>query len=301
MKKYAIVLLFMAAIFNGFSINKGDSLAILYEKVWAYENPEVLSTRLGPYRYSHRKMIFLEESDQFPGFVKVITPDKKTAFIKRNLLAEDSNVNRKDIKQRIEDKVQFKSQYERIDWSNGVDYEWWQVWSVLGAFFIGLFFLWKYFYKVDNWCYKRSYSGKRVKTKPRYIGYAAILGMVVGGFYQVFSPTETEWFLFEGMRFWADYPSYIDWILWVTIWLFAINLVVGVAAPFFRFKVKPAILYSSLNLVLMGLYFFAGFISGGIVVILVIIYLFFSSSGSGVGHSGEMAYNSSGQAIGRIQ
>lgn len=40
---------------------------------------------------------------------------------------------------------------------------------------------------------------------------------------------------------------------------------------------------------------------GDSLAILVIIYLFFSGSGSGGGHSGEMAYNSSGQAIGRIQ
>jgi len=292
----------MIAFMNGFSIHTGDSLAILYEKVWAYENPEVLSTRLGPYRkYLRKKMVFLEESLQFPGFVKVITPDKKTAFIKRTLLAENSKVSYHDIQQKIENKTQFKSQYSQIDLSNGVDYEYWQVWSVLGVFFIGLFFLWKYYYRIDNWCYKRSHAGKRTYARPRYIGYAAILGMVTGAFYQLISPTETEWFLFEGMRFWADYPSYIDWILWVVMWLSVLNLVVGIAEPFFRFKMVPAIIYSLLSLLLTGVYFFAGFISGGLMAVLVILYFFISGSGSGGGHSGQMAYNSSGQAIGRIQ
>jgi hypothetical protein len=49
----------------------------------------------------------------------------------------------------------------------------------------------------------------------------------------------------------------------------------------------------------MALYFFAGYISGGLVAILVIIYLLFA--GGGGGGSGQLAYNASGQVIGRVQ
>lgn len=287
MRKIVFLFVLIATtVAQTYAQKNGDSLCILYQRVWAYENPNNIATRLGPYYYSQKKMVFIEESTSYPGYVKVITPDKKTAFIKRKLLAENTKISKKEIWQDIEEGKRFKSQY--MHYKTGIiDFRGWESWLVALLIYIALYYLWKNFFRIDNWFYKKSQITTRIKTKPRFISYSAILGMIVGSFYTLFAPTETEWFLYEGIHLWADYPTSIDWILWASIWLFAITIIAGIVSPFFRFRKIYRFIYAVINLVLMIVYFMAGVLSGGLVAILIILYLFVSgSSGSSSSNSG---------------
>jgi hypothetical protein len=70
-----------------FSQEKGDSLAILYRRVYAYKNPADLSTRYNeiPFSYLNKnKLVFISKSEEHPKYFQAKTVNGDTVFVKAN-------------------------------------------------------------------------------------------------------------------------------------------------------------------------------------------------------------------------
>ncbi len=301
MKHFILSLIIILLATGSFAtvLKKGDSLQILYKRVWAYENPEDFSTRLGPYSYL-KKMIFISESGEYPGYYQVITPDGKTALIKKHLLAGSPGITKKQVLNDISEGKREKNQYTKFHFLDrkklGLSR-----WAMVGIYVLILALLlaiWFFFPRFDRWMLRLDGKNESNAQLPWFIKYAALLGIVIGGI-MLFKPAETEWFLNEGLRLWANYPTFWDWILWGLCLLFAVDLIAGIVTPFFRFSLVFAILYAIIALVLMSLYFLAGIASGGLIVIIAIIIFIISILGGG-GKSYDVVDSSTGQKVGTI-
>jgi hypothetical protein len=284
MKKTLLTLAFFILLINAFSVEKGDSLAIIYDKVWAYENPDDLSTRLGPYSYSDRKMSYIETSTEHPDYFKVLTPDGKEAFVKNSRVSTDQNLTHQQVKDGLNKGVRNKGYGEQVILNKIVNFQSWITWVVFLGILAGFYFLWRYFLKIDKWYCRLNPSSLKSLKRPWLITYPVLLGMIIGSLQNFIARTETDWFLNDGVRIWAKYPSYWDWIIWGLFMLFFINLLAAIIQPFFRFSTIKAIFYVLISLVLSTLSFLVGILSGGLAFVVLVLYLYAkarASEGSG--------------------
>lgn len=280
MKKLLILLSVLYAAIPSMALEKGDSLAILYWAVWAYEKPGDFSTRLGPYDYGDRRMVYLETSTDHKGWYKVITPDGNEAFIKASRVSSDPSLTHDQVKQDIKDGLR--------DWRYGllpgmkkaIIFSSWKVWLIMIAVLAVLYFFKRYYPRIDWWICSKVKPAPKPLLKPWFISYSLGLGLVLGILQQIVAPTETEWFLSEGISIWANYPSSWDWVLWLIFWSFVGILIGVIIQAFKRFPFPAVIFYALFTLVLSLVYFFAGMYTGGLAAILLIMFGMGSSGGS---------------------
>ena len=279
MKKLFLILLMMVSISVTFAQKKGDSLAILYYRVYAYGNPNDLSTRISVIPLSYRnknKLVFIEDSEEYPGYFKIKTHKGVIAYVKSNRLSTDQNLSHRQIKQEINDGSRFRSYGVKYK-IEGSNIPWW--YWVIG--YIVLLYIAYIFYKkydiLDRWYCKKAQSRSKPLFKPWFIRFAVMPGLVLGGL-QLFIKGELRWFIAEGIQIWGSYPSVWDWILWASMMSVFVVSLIAIYNAFMRFTVKYAFIYSIISLIIIGFYFFIGCITGGLVV-----FIFFITGGGGGG------------------
>lgn len=260
-------------------LKNGDGLQILYYRVWAYTSPNDVTTHVGPYSY-YDKAKFIEVSTEYPGYYKIVTPDEKEAFIKMNLVTDDLSLTTEKIVEEIKAGKRLKSQYAGIKIDFMKNLETWQI--LVGALLIlvGLYFYWKKFYRIDSLFLRYSIKPSNRIQNPWFIKYPAIIGGIIGACLTLFKPAETEWFLNEGMRLWANYNSFWHWLLWGSVFLFLIILCASIIHPFLRLKPNGAVIYSIISFLSVVIYFFAGLLTGGIIAVIIILVLWSKAAGS---------------------
>ncbi len=266
MKKYFFLVLVVCLSVSVFSQKKGDSLAILYYRVYAYGNPDDLSTRISVKPLSYRdkdKLVFIEDSEEYSGYFKVKTTKGVTAYVKSNRLSADQSLSHKQIEEEIEEGKRFKfyGVKYKIDSLN------FPLWYYAVGFVVLLiiaFIFYKKYIIFDRWFCKKAESLSKPIDKPWFIKYALFPGLVVGGF-QLLAPKEFTWFMAEGVQIWGSYPSIWDWILWVTMMSVVAVYLFAFIQAFKRFSCKYALIYSAISLTIISIYFFIGGITGGLV------------------------------------
>lgn len=288
----AIFVFNILQVFSNENLKSGDSLAILYYRVWAYKNPADLTSRMGPYSYFDKKMVFIGERDTLADYYLVNTPDGNEAFIKKSRVSSDQMLSHQQIKQEIREGKRFKNPNDLFK-SSKSEFPWWKTLSIFLIILVLLYFLWKYFYEIDLWFCRISKASVKPINQPWFITYSLILGFVIGSIQQFFAPTETAWFFSDGLLLWADFPSFWDWILWGDLILISMLVLAGIGQAFYRFPPLFGFLYSILTIILVVLYFTVGIVTGGLALVILLIKLFLSGSGGG-----EAAYDSSGRQIG---
>jgi len=131
-------------------------------------------------------------------------------------------------------------------------------------FLVGLFFIQKYLYLLDEKLLKSENSKPMKKQKPWPLWISILLGFSVFS-YGVFSPEDINFFD-------KDWP-FFQWII----------LILGVATigglfgqSLLLFGIQKGLIRSFIYLVLMAVFFYAGFISGllvvGLLALLILIF-----------------------------
>lgn len=108
MKKSVILLLFITIFMSCFSQQKGDSLAILYHRVYAYKIPSDLGTRFSKIPFSYldkNKLVFIAKSENHPKYFQVKTVKGDTVFVKQKLVYYDQKLTHAQIEQDVEDGI----------------------------------------------------------------------------------------------------------------------------------------------------------------------------------------------------
>lgn len=289
MKRLSLLfVIIILSVSSTFSQEKGDSLAILYYRVYAYENPYDLATRISVRPFSYRdkdKLAFLADSEKYLGYFKILTPRGDTAYVKSNRLSSDQNLSHRQIENEIKEGKRFKfyGVKYKID---GFDIPLWYYAVAFLILLIIAFIFYKKYVIFDRWYCKIAQSKSKPINKPWFIKYALYPGLVVGGF-QLLAPKEFTWFMAEGMQVWGSYPSWLDWILWVSLMSFFGVSLFAVIQIFQRFSTKYAIIYSFIVLLIIGIYFFIGGITGGIVTAILMLAGSGGGKGKGSGSSGS--------------
>lgn len=270
----------MVSISVTFAQKKGDSLAILYYRVYAYGNPDDLSTRISVIPLSYRnknKLVFIEDSEEYPGYFKVKTHEGVIAYVKSNRLSVDQNLSHKQISKEIEEGSRFK--FYGVKYKlEGFNLPWW--YYVIG-FIVFLIIASRFYIKykiIDTWYCKKARSQSKPLENPWFIKYALIPGIVIGVF-QLFLQGEFTWFRMEGMQIWGSYPSFWDWILWASIMSVFLVGLLAIIQSFQRFSFIYALIYSVISLILIVIYFFIGGI--GSIIIAIFLMIKYGSGGGG--------------------
>lgn len=263
-------------------LKKGDQLQILYDQVWAYTNPDDISTHLGPYSY-YKKVTYLGLNEAYPGYIFVLTPDDKEAYIKENLVADNTILTEQQILDDIKTGKRSKSQFGDYEIPLINSLETWQILLLGLVILFGLYKLWKKFKNLDAWFLRKSNMSTRQVQGPWFLSLSAIFGGIIGACLTLIVPNETEWFFNEGLLIIPVYKSFWHWLLWSTFMLSVLTLVAATIHPFLRLKINSAVLYSLISFFLVTIYFIAGVFTGGIVVILILLALFTQGGGSGKG------------------
>jgi hypothetical protein len=292
MKKIPLFLIFWLLGFcNVFAQQKGDSLAILYQRVYAYKNPKDLSTRYNkiPFSYlNEHKLIFIAKSEKYPKYYQAKTVKGDTIFVKAKLVSTDQNLNHAQILQDIKDGKRKKSPGEIGDLTQFLPaWAFWLIW--IGLVYL-LYRFWKRYDKFDQWFCRKARTRKSPFKNAWFIRYATLAGMVIGGI-QLFAKHEFRWFLQEGFQVWGSYPNNWDWVMWGASIAFIGIVLVALVQSFSRFSTKYAIIYSILVLLLSSIYFIIGLVISGFVIILYVLsHMSSGKSGGSGGSSGS--YNS---------
>ncbi len=289
MKKTLILTLLIFSYLSCFSQQKGDSLAILYNRVYVYRNPDDLSSRLSnvPYSYySSRKFTFLSADPEQPRYFKVLTPGGDTAFVRSKMVSADKTLSHEQIRQEVIDGIRSKAPGTRPE-RKDVDLPKWAKWLIFLSLLAILYLGWKKFYVLDNWFCRKGARRPGNISKPWFITYSLTAGLVIGAV-ELFSGKEHAWFIQEGFQLWGKYPSFWDWVMWgacVSVILIAAR---AVLQAFYRFPSKLAIWYSLLSVIIITVYFTVGVVVGAAVAVLVFLFAG-RGSGSSSGSSGSSA------------
>lgn len=133
-------------------------------------------------------------------------------------------------------------------------------------FLVGLYYLQRYLYKLDELLLKNEASKTIEKQKPWSLWIAILLGFSVF-LYGVFSPNDliligSDWSIF----------------LWMILILLVVTIVGLFVQSLMHFGTKKGLLRSFIYLVLITVYFYAGFISGllviGLIALFVLLFFF---------------------------
>ena len=290
MKKIIILLILFFIVFDISAQQKGDSLAILYRRVYTYKNPKDLSTRYDkiPFSYlNEHKLIFIAKSEKYPKYYQAKTIKGDTIFVKAKLVSADQNLTHAQIMQDIKDGKRKKSPGEVGDLTNLLP-----TWAIL-IIWAGLGYLlyrfWKRYDNFDRWFCKKARTRKRPIKDAWFIKFSILAGVILGAVL-LFARHEFRWFLQEGFQVWGSYPNKWDWVMWGALLAFIVIVLVAVVQSFSRFSAKYAIIYSLLVLVISTIYFIVGITFS---VFIIIIYIITHARGSG-GSGSSVGSGSSG-------
>ena len=256
----------------------GEDLQVLYEKVWAYDDPSDLSSRAGVLGY-YNKVKFIDYDKNYPKYIKISANQDKEYYVKSNLVAPKRVYSIEKISEEIKAGIRARSQYSNKKINHLINLSFWQSLIISLIFLLILFLIWKNFYRLELMFAKKSIKNKVIIYRPWFIKNALLSGLVLGAFHTFFAPTETEWFLFEGFSIYPKFPSLVHYILWVASMFFIASLVIIVIKSFLRFELVIAIIYSTLISILMLIYFYSGLLFGGIVA--AVLFFVGNSKGSG--------------------
>ncbi|QGY47499.1 hypothetical protein GM418_28660 [Maribellus comscasis] len=300
MKKIILILILFVIVYDLSAQQKGDSLAILYRRVYAYKNPKDLSTRYDkiPFSYlNEHKLIFIAKSEKYPKYYQAKTIKGDTIFVKAKLVSADQNLTHAQISQDIKDGKRKRSPGEIGDLTNLLPT--WAIviiWAGIGYL---LYRFWKRYYKFDRWFCKKARTRKRPIKDAWFIKLSILAGVILGAVL-LFARHEFYWFLQEGFQVWGNYPNKWDWIMWGALFAFIVIVLVAVAQSFSRFSAKYAVIYSLLVLVISTIYFIVGVtLSVFILIIYAITHARGSTGSGGSGGSGGSYNSGSTQAPGR--
>lgn len=279
------------------NLKAGDSLAILYYRVYAYKNPNDLSTRISVNPLSYRnknKLVFIENSKDYEGYYKVAIQKGIEAYVKSNRLSSDQNLSHSQIRQDIEKGKRFKFHGVKYKVDNNIP-----GWYFLIGFVLLLiiaYFLYKKYVILDSWFCKKARSKSKPLDKPWFIKYSLFPGLVIGGF-QLLAPKEFTWFRMEGIQIWGSYPSILDWVLWGSLMSIFVVCIFSIIQAFRRFSIKYATIYSGISLIVISFYLFIGGITGGLVTAILMMAASGGGSGKSEGSSGSSSSNGSGDNL----
>jgi len=285
MKKSIICLLLIISCLEGISQNPGDSLALLYRRVYVYENPDELDTRLktSPYSYfdSH-KFTYISTDKKYPRYYKILTPEGDTAYVKSKMVSSDQSLTHAQIRDEIDRGIRSKDPGRKVHESN-IDLPRWATWAIfLGI--IGLLILfWVKFRVIDSWFCRMDSSNTRRLRKPWFIKFSVIPGIVIGAM-ELISPKEYKWFRQEGFQVWGSYPSNWDWIMWAAMVSVVFVAAGAVIQAFTRFRTRTAVFYALFSLAVIAIYFSVGMLVGALVAVLLFLG---SGGGSSSSSSGK--------------
>jgi hypothetical protein len=301
MKSLVTILLLVSTYFGCIAQQKGDELAILYRRVYAYKNPGELNTRYSKIPFSYRdknKLVFISESENHPKYFKAKTISGDTIFVKKKFVSADQKLTHLQIEQDVENGLR-KENYGDIVYQNSNDYPMWIPIAILIVFAVGLFFLRKYFSKIDYWFCRKNNPSAKPLSKPWFINYSLYAGLVIGSM-QLISMKEYQWFMQDGMQVWGSYPSKWDWLMWAAVVALVVIIIGSAIQAFLRFQVKMAILYGIFSLLIIGLYYLLGLLLGAIALVILILFAVGSGGKSGPA-PGTPLYNQSGMFIGHAK
>lgn len=282
MRKSVILILLILSFLDCKSQQPGDSLAILYYRVYVYTNPDDLSTRLSnvPFSYNNtKKLTLLSKDEKYPRHYKILTPAGDTAYVRSRLVSADQELSHAQVKKEIGNGLRPKNPGSRPEKAH-IDLPRWASWAIVLSIIVFLYLLWKKYYMIDNWfCRKSSLQPKR-PYKPWFITYSLVAGLVVGSV-QLFSGAEYKWFMQEGLQLWGRYPNFWDWVMWAAAMSVIIIAVRAFIQAFSRFPFKLAVFNSLLSLIIIAVYFSVGVVVGAAVAVLLFLFAGGGSSTSG--------------------
>jgi len=290
MRKSVILILLILNYLGCHAQQPGDSLAILYYRVYVYTDPDDLSTRLSDVPFSYynsKKLTFLSIDEKYPNHFRILTPQKDTAFVRSKMVSTDQALSHAQIKEEIVNGLRRKNPNSRPEKAN-IDLPRWASWAIILSIIVFLYLLWKKYYLIDNWfCRKSSPEPKRL-SKPWFITYSLVAGVFIGSV-QLFSGKEYKWFMQEGMQLWGRYPSFWDWVMWAAAMSVIIITVRTVIQAFYRFPSRLAVFNSFLSLIIITVYFAVGVTVGAAVAVLFFFFAAGSGSKGSEGSKGSMA------------
>ena len=289
-------ILFLCLILSGipssvlFAQNPGDSLALNVKRIWAYHDPDDLTSRIGPFYYTGKQMVFLEAPEDHPNYYRLITPGGDTVFsLKKNLIWDpelDLEALRTEIGEETGEHAPGWIQQvinSLLNWSK------WYTWAGLLLWVVLLFLFWIKFPHFDALINRIRKNPHGVSGKRWPITISALTGIVVG-ITAALASRESEWFFSEGIRVIAWYPSFWNYLWWLICLAFFVVIVVMVVESIRQFGWLFGSIRSLLLFILMNLYVFTGLVTGWIIALLLFLYLLVKILGSGRGSPRVIEY-----------
>lgn len=212
MKKFTILFLILFSFNFIVAQQKGDSLAILYKRVYIYKNPSEFSTRYNRvYSYfSRSKLVFLANKVEHPKYYQIKTSDGEIAFVAKNKVSTNQGLSHKQIRIDVKNGTRSKSLIIDIDPFNNYKFPIWYRYIAAGLILIFLYLFYKKFIKFDLWFCTRSKKRASPLYSKWFIKYSLIAGAAIGSM-QLIASSEYFWFMEDGFQIWGSYPSNWDY------------------------------------------------------------------------------------------
>lgn len=271
MKKLLLILLVLISFNSAIAQQKGDSLAILYKRVYLYKNPNDLSTRIDKiYSYKNkRKFLYLETKEEHPNFYFIRAIGGEEAFVAKNKVSTDPSLSHHQIRNEIENGSRWKSPNLDIDPFNHI-FLGWSKYVAAAILLIILYVFSKKFIKIDIWfCHKSKKRANPLYSR-WYIKYALVAGAIIGTV-QLFAYNEYFWFMEDGFQIWGNYPSKWDWLIWACYVAFILITFLAILQSFKRFHFRLAISYAIYSFLIILTYFGTGIVLGAVLFVLFIL------------------------------
>lgn len=287
MKECLLLALFMSATLGTQGQQAGDSLTLLYRRVYVYGNPDDFSTRLkdSPYSYyNNKKFAFISVDEKYPRYYKILTPQGDTGYVRSKMVSADQSLSYAQLREEIENGLRSKDP-GKIAHKSKIELPKWASWAIFLGILGLLALFWIKFKVIDGWFCRMDSSNTRRLRKPWFIKFSMIPGIAIGAM-ELISPKEYKWFRQEGFQVWGSYPSNWDWVMWAAMVSVIFVAAGAVVQAFTRFRTRTAVFYALFSLAVIAIYFSVGMLVGALVAVLLFL-------GSGGGSSSS---SSSGKA-----
>ena len=284
LKDYFLFAFFLSLTLGTQGQQAGDSLALLYRRVYVYGNPDDFSTRLqdSPYSYyNNKKFTFISVDEKYPRYYKILTPQGDTGYVRSKMVSADQSLSYTQLRDEIDKGLRSKDPGKKAHKSN-LDLPKWASWAIFLGILGLLALFWIKFKVIDGWFCRMDSSNTRRLRKPWFIKFAVIPGIIIGAM-ELISPKEYKWFRQEGFQIWGSYPSNWDWVMWAATMSVILVALGAVIQAFRRFRPKVALFYSLFSLAVIAVYYSVGIIIGALVAVL----LFLGSGGGSSSSSGS--------------
>lgn len=279
LKDYLLFAFFFSLTLGAQGQQPGDSLTLLYRRVYVYGNPDDFSTRLkdSPYSYyNNKKFTFISVDEEHPRYYKILTTQGDTGYVRSKMVSADQSLSYTQLRDEIDKGLRSKDPGKKAHKSN-LDLPKWASWAIFLGILGLLALFWIKFKVIDGWFCRMNSSNTKKLSKPWFIKYSLIPGVVIGAM-ELISRKEWAWFRQEGFQLWGSYPSNWDWVMWAATMSVILVALGAVIQAFRRFRPKVALFYSLFSLAVIAVYYSVGIIIGALVAVLLFL-------GSGGGSS----------------